>query len=778
MKKNVLFVISQLYKGGAEISLVNLLKKLDYDLLNVDLLIINQNSDKDNISLIKDIPDTVNICNAFAENQRYSLLKKIRAKYLYKKGINYYPRPALDFVRNKSYDFAFHIGEWYSPEFVAIHVSARQKAAWIHTDISRSVNFDEETFFKYFDYYDYYIFASRKSMESGLERYEFMRDKACVIYNISDADQIRFKSSQSITDYEFDPDILTVVTCANVRPEKNYSRQIEAMHILNNRGIRFKWLNIGAHADVTELNKVNLLIKEYKLENDFILLGTRDNPYKYMKHATAVAVLSDYESWSMVITEAKILGVPVIATKTSGALEQIEHRITGMLTDFDASDIADKLEELIINKELQLYIRKNIRNFDNTQEILDSFYRLLNSNPASLSNDIIYIIDDINYNGGAHSATIKQIDYLISSGRQVAVFSTTTPNIELRTLMQGVQFLSWHNIREDKLFNERLFFVLSSKNFNSAEKKFKLLMTYRGRICKDINVFNTFVMPGLSNLFSRYKTVVVMSEASVFRAQAAHCNAPKKIQWIHTDYSLWSKWNDWTKEITKNDGELYNSFTNIVLLSETIRSKFIACYPSLAEKTTVIKNFLPCEEIIKKSRQRNDIYPKLKFITVGRLSPEKSILRLVDILHKLDDENYDFSLDIIGDGPEWELIKNRVEHYGLNKKINMLGLRSNPYTFIKQADVFLLLSEYEGLPNTIYESLILGIPVLATKVGGIPEQINEGENGWLVDNNFDAIYNKIKYVIEHHEEVETYKNNLKSYKYDNEEIYYKVIGLF
>ena len=82
-------------------------------------------------------------------------------------------------------------------------------------------------------------------------------------------------------------------------------------------------------------------------------------------------------------------------------------------------------------------------------------------------------------------------------------------------------------------------------------------------------------------------------------------------------------------------------------------------------------------EIIKKSRQRNDIYPKLKFITVGRLSPEKSILRLVDILHKLDDENYDFSLDIIGDGPEWELIKNRVEHYGLNKKINMLGFRSN-----------------------------------------------------------------------------------------------------
>ena len=141
-------------------------------MLNVDLLIINQNSDKDNISLIKDIPDTVNICNAFAENQRYSLLKKIRAKYLYKKGINYYPRPALDFVRNKSYDFAFHIGEWCSPEFVARFVVAEQKAVWIHTDISKAEYFDE-SFFRYFEDFDHYIFVSKLSLESSLENMHF-----------------------------------------------------------------------------------------------------------------------------------------------------------------------------------------------------------------------------------------------------------------------------------------------------------------------------------------------------------------------------------------------------------------------------------------------------------------------------------------------------------------------------------------------------------------------------------------------------------------------------
>ena len=108
----------------------------------------------------------------------------------------------------------------------------------------------------------------------------------------------------------------------------------------------------------------------------------------------------------------------------------------------------------------------------------------------------------------------------------------------------------------------------------------------------------------------------------------------------------------------------------------------------------------------------------------------------------------------------------------------MRGARSNPFTYVHKADVFLLLSQYEGLPNTIYEAFILGTPVLATKVGGIPDQIIEGKNGWLVEDSFDAIFNKIKYILEHYEEVKVFKNNLKSYKYENSEIYSKINDLF
>lgn len=778
MKKNILFVISQFYKGGAEVSLRNLLQKIDYNLLNVDFLVMNQCCDKGNYSLLDHIPKEVNVCNAFAESQAYSVIKKLKSKFLYNDNdIEKYPRAALDFVRNKHYHFAFHVGEWWSPEFISNYVSADQKAAWIHTNIAKSINFDDELFFQFFDCFDYYIFVSKNSMDASLEKYPFLREKARVIYNITNAQEIRSMSEEAITDFNFNKEIPIVVTCANVRPEKNYSRQIEVMHKLKSRGINFRWLCIGAQADVAEKNKVTELIRKYNLESDFILLGSRENPYKYMKNATAVAVLSDYESWSMVITEAKILGVPVIATKTSGALEQIQNRHTGILTDFDSEDIADKLQELLLDKQLQTSIKNNLTDFDNTQEILQSFYGLVNSKPAQLKREILYIIDDINYNGGAHEATLRQIEYLISSGHRVDIFSTSVPNIKKRMRLSGVNFLCWRNIKEDNLFHKRLFNVLTDKNIASNQKKLKLVMTYEGRIRKNKSVYDSYVLPGMVKILDQYNTVVVMSEASAFRKQVSRCKAPKKIQWIHTDYNYWSQFNEWTKAVTKEDAEIYRAFTTIILLSETLREKFIARYPELANKTMVIKNIMPCGEILEKSNLVKH-RPKLKFVTVGRLSAEKAIPRLIEVFYKLEQENYDFVFEIIGDGPEWETVRNTIERYGLVDKIILRVARTNPFTYVRNADVFLLVSEYEGLPNTIYESFIVGTPVLATRVGGIVDQITEGVNGWLVDNNIESIYSKIRYIMEHYDEVELFKSNLKSYKYDNQEVYQKLNNLF
>lgn len=87
-----------------------------------------------------------------------------------------------------------------------------------------------------------------------------------------------------------------------------------------------------------------------------------------MKRAKAVMVLSDHESWSLVISEAKLLGVPVIATNTSGAQEQIVNGETGIITSFQVEEIAEEIEEFLNDLELQNKIKKNLI-LDNTQNL-------------------------------------------------------------------------------------------------------------------------------------------------------------------------------------------------------------------------------------------------------------------------------------------------------------------------------------------------------------------------------------------------------------------------
>ena len=105
-----------------------------------------------------------------------------------------------------------------------------------------------------------------------------------------------------------------------------------------------------------------------------------------------------------------------------------------------------------------------------------------------------------------------------------------------------------------------------------------------------------------------------------------------------------------------------------------------------------------------------------------------------------------------------------------SEDVKFIGARANPFPYVAEADVFALLSRYEGIPNTIYEAHILGIPVLSTNVGGINTQITQNVNGWLVESTTEAIYEGIKHILLHPEEIKAFKKNLESYHYDNEKV--------
>lgn len=375
--KKILFVITQFYKGGAEVALLNLFHQLPQSEFEIDFLIFDQMILKDAQSLIPQIPSWIHVCNAAEKEGKYAVIKKAWFK-IYRKFTKHqlYRKSAYKFVKNKQYDIAFSYGEWMSPEFVATKVSAKKKMVWIHADIDKANYVDERILFGYDNLYNGYIFVSECSRLAGECAFPQLKGRSYVVHNMCNDDAIRRLALESIPDEEIYP-VPWLVSVANLREEKNYPRMVETMKCLKDRGMDIRWLCIGSTANPFLLNKINTMIANYGLQNNFILMGVDQNPYRYMAKSRAVLVLSDFESWSLVITEAKLLQIPVIATRTSGALEQIEDNKTGRFVSFEPMEIADVIEEYLRDPEIEKEMSHQLEGFSTNSTTLKEFYDVI-----------------------------------------------------------------------------------------------------------------------------------------------------------------------------------------------------------------------------------------------------------------------------------------------------------------------------------------------------------------------------------------------------------------
>ena len=165
---------------------------------------------------------------------------------------------------------------------------------------------------------------------------------------------------------------------------------------------------------------------------------------------------------------------------------------------------------------------------------------------------------------------------------------------------------------------------------------------------------------------------------------------------------------------------------------------------------------------------------KIDLITVARFHRQKGLDRLIKAYSKLKDH---YTLTIIGDG---EL---RNELYTLAKELNCfedikwLGIQGNPYPYVRESDLFVMSSLYEGYPTMTVEALISDTPVLTTEVAGVREQIHEDE-GWIVENSEEGLYGKLNELKDSKDLLIEYKKRLIDYHYDNERLMETYYSLF
>ncbi|MEB3830085.1 glycosyltransferase family 4 protein [Phormidium sp. CCY1219] len=131
----------------------------------------------------------------------------------------------------------------------------------------------------------------------------------------------------------------------------------------------------------------------------------------------------------------------------------------------------------------------------------------------------------------------------------------------------------------------------------------------------------------------------------------------------------------------------------------------------------------------------------IKVVTVGRLVPWKQVDKIVEAIAPLKQ----VGLVVIGDGPERGGLERLVENLEMGDRVYFAGQRSQTEMlgFMAASDLFVLYSTYEGLPHVVLEAMSVGLPVVATAVGGTPELVRDGENGRLTDPKSYQIFGKI-----------------------------------
>ena len=219
--------------------------------------------------------------------------------------------------------------------------------------------------------------------------------------------------------------------------------------------------------------------------------------------------------------------------------------------------------------------------------------------------------------------------------------------------------------------------------------------------------------------------------------------ATKKITFLHDDYNKCGANH-------RLNNKIMGQFDVIAACSEGCRCVFADATPQLAHRSVTVRNCNNIIEIRMLAAEDTVVYDKqyINIVCAARFSPRKGVDRAIIATEQMIKEGIPVRLHILGSGVLGTQLKEMVIERGLEKNIVFYGEQSNPYRYIKDADLFLLTSYHEAAPMVIDEAYILGIPTLATRTNSSDEMITERACGGVCENNQQSLNDTLRKILE------------------------------
>lgn len=361
--RKILFALKNMNIGGVEKSLLSLLGTMSPKDYEVDVFLLENTG-----GFLDQLPDWVNVIvyepyaairEAVNQPPLQTIRKELQAgKVLRAAGLfgayftskmmddqSYYYRAVFRGLPDlqKHYDVAVAytsiIG--YLSWIVMHHISADKKIGWIHFDVSKlQMNF--KLMLRLHREMDKIFIVSGQAKEEFEKMFPALAERCELRYNVCDAAAIKKLAEEPVENIR-KPDKITIVTIGRLSAEKGQDIIPEVSEILREKGIRFCWYLIG-DGKLRETLQEDIRNKE--LDDSIILLGTKKNPYPYLKQADLYVQTSVHEGYCITLAEALAMEIPCISTDFAGAREQLAGKKNCKVVDRNVQKLADAIEKI------------------------------------------------------------------------------------------------------------------------------------------------------------------------------------------------------------------------------------------------------------------------------------------------------------------------------------------------------------------------------------------------------------------------------------------------
>lgn len=368
---------------------------------------------------------------------------------------------------------------------------------------------------------------------------------------------------------------------------------------------------------------------------------------------------------------------------------------------------------------------------------------------------ILFVIPSLEAGGGEKSLVnlLHTIDF---DKFQVDLVLLNKSGIFLKLVPNEVTIISLNNdylTFTKSIFSSVIDFIKQGKITLAI---FRILFTINNSLIKNLGKAEQkgwkYLSKSIAVLPTQYDAAIGFLEKSSIYFIVDCVKANKKIGFIHNDYNKLDL-------DASFDAKYFENLSTIATVSEECASVLKDVFPNQSHKVEVIYNIVSTSIITKLAEEKIEINQSEPILlSIGRLHPQKGFDFAIDAAQILKQKNVAFKWLVIGEGAERVSIEKSIEEKGLKDNFILLGLKENPYPYLKLATLYVQPSRYEGKSIAIDEAKILQKPILVTNFSTAKDQIIHNQNGLIVSMDAISIANGIQLLLDD----ENLKNQLIS----------------